>query len=192
MKKLKQLYVEFKKFITRGNVVDMAVGVVIASSFTAIVNAFSTGIIMPLINLILGGKDASTLSWVIKPVYIIDATGAEILDTANSIILDFGTLINSIFDFLLIALFLFIVIKVFNGLKNISSDLGEKTKKQAKKLAKKFQKQGISKEEAEAEALKQVSAEVAVAAPAEPPKPTTEELLTEIRDLLAKQQKTEE
>lgn len=185
MKKLKKFAQEFKAFITRGNVVDLAVAVIIGAAFSAIVTAFTNGIIMPLINWAVGGEDGlSGVITMLKPAYMLDEiTGEKIIDMANSIYIDWGTFINAIIDFLLVALVLFIIIKVFMSLQNAAKGINVKAKKRAEKLAKKLQKQGLSEEEAKAQAEAQLSAETP--APAEPPKPTTEELLAEIRDLLA-------
>ena len=111
---------EFKKFITRGNVVDMAVGVIIASAFTKIVNGFTQGIVMPFVNwivsLCVGDMEISEIVTVLKPVYQLDEAGnvTTTLDTTKSIIMNWGTLIQAIIDFLLIALVLFAILKVFN------------------------------------------------------------------------------
>lgn len=185
MKKLKKFAQEFKAFITRGNVVDLAVAVIIGAAFSAIVTAFTNGIIMPLINWAVGGEEGlSGVITMLKPAYMLDEiTGEKIIDMANSIYIDWGTFINAIIDFLLVALVLFIIIKVFMSLQNAAKGINVRAKKRAEKLAKKLQKQGMSEEEAKAQAEAQLSTETP--APAEPPKPTTEELLAEIRDLLA-------
>lgn len=83
MKAIKNLWAEFKKFITRGNVIDLAVGVVIGAAFTAIVTSLTNDIIMPLINWAVGGEEngISSLCTVLKGVYITTAwaTGCSIL-----------------------------------------------------------------------------------------------------------------
>lgn len=193
MKKIKALLAEFKAFITRGNVVDMAVAVIIGAAFGAIVTAMTNGIIKPLVDWAMSGMsgDAAGLITVLKPVYtqVPAAEGSTemvtILDKAKSIYIDWGTFIMKVIDFLIIALVLFAVIKVFMSLKNATGKAQEKAKA---RVAKKLKKQGLSEEEAQAKAEEQVAAEAA-AAPAEPPRPTTDELLTEIRDLLAAQNK---
>jgi large conductance mechanosensitive channel len=184
MKKLKKLMQEFKAFITRGNVVDMAVAVIIGAAFSAIVTALTNGIIMPLVNWACGGKDGvSGLYTVLKRVEMLDeVTGEKVLDMTNSIYIDWSTFINKIIDFILIALVLFIIIKVFMGLQNARKNADAKAKAKAEKLAAKYKKQGLSEEEAKAKADAETTAEVVEAAPAAP---TTEELLTQIRDLLA-------
>lgn len=193
MKKLKALMAEFKAFITRGNVVDMAVAVIIGAAFGAIVTAMTNGIIKPLVDWAMSGMNdgAAGLITMLKPAYmsVVDVEGVEktVIDMANSIYIDWGTLIMKIIDFLVIALVLFVIIKVFMGLKNASVNAKEKAKA---KLVKKLQKQGMNEEEAKAQADAQVAEEEAEA-PA-PAAPTTEELLTEIRDLLAARKTDEE
>ena len=188
MKKIKALLAEFKAFITRGNVVDMAVAVIIGAAFGAIVTSMTNGIIKPLVDWAVasaGGGEGVGLITMLKPGFVLDASGAatDVIDLTTSIYIDWGDFIMKIIDFLLIAIVLFIIIKVFMGLKNATTKVHDKTKA---KLAKKLQKQGMSEEEAQAQAEAQVAAE----APAEPAKPTTDELLMEIRDLLAAQQKS--
>ncbi len=192
MKKIKALLAEFKAFITRGNVVDMAVAVIIGAAFGAIVTSMTNGIIKPLVDWAVGDAAGVGLKTMLKTVYEVDelgnaimVDGAKVINWANSIYIDWGDFIMKVIDFLLIALVLFAIIKVFMGLKNATTKAQEKAKE---KVAKKLKKQGMSEEEAQAQAEAQVAAEEA-AAPAEPPKPTTDELLTEIRDLLAAQSK---
>ena len=109
-----KFFSEFKKFITRGNVVDMAVGVIVGSSFTAIVNALSNNILKPLVNWLLalafGANSISELFTVLTAVY--DADGN--LDLTQSIYIDWGTFINAIINFFLIAIVLFTIVKVIN------------------------------------------------------------------------------
>ena len=134
---MKKFFAEFKKFITRGNVLDMAVGVIVGGAFTAIVNGLSNFVIKPIINWVLAlvlGKDAlSELFTFLKVAYLpaLDADGNAIagqftteIDLANSIYIDWGSLINAIINFLLIALVLFIIVRTINNLK----ESGEKAK----------------------------------------------------------------
>lgn len=119
---MKKFFGEFKKFITRGNVVDMAVGVIVGSSFTAIVNAMSNNILKPIINWILallfGANSLSELYTFLKRATTLDDSGAEVLDLANSIYIDWGTFINAVINFLLVALVLFTIVKVFNTFRD--------------------------------------------------------------------------
>ena len=97
---MKKLLNEFKEFISRGNVIDMAVGVVIGSAFSKIVTSLVNDIIMPLVGVIIGGLDFTSLSIKIKD--------SEIL---------YGSFIQNIVDFLIIAACIFTVIKVMNKFK---------------------------------------------------------------------------
>ena len=116
---------EFKKFITRGNVVDMAVGVIVGSSFTAIVNALSNNILKPFINYLLAiafgdGALADAFTFLKKEyVYVmIDGVQAAEIDLANSIYIDWGAFINAVINFFLVAFVLFIIVKVLNNLRD--------------------------------------------------------------------------
>ena len=119
---MKKFFGEFKKFIMRGNVMDMAVGVIVGSSFTAIVNAMSNNILKPIINWILallfGANSLSDLYTFLKRVTTVDDSGAEVIDLANSIYIDWGAFINAIINFLLVALVLFTIVKLFNSLRD--------------------------------------------------------------------------
>ena len=107
MKKLKTLLQEFKAFITRGNVVDMAVAVIIGAAFNAIVTSLTNNILKPLINWAVGGGDGIGLITMLKPVTVLDAESGEyVIDMANSIYIDWGMFIMKIIDFLLVALVL--------------------------------------------------------------------------------------
>ena len=103
---MNSFFAEFKKFITRGNVLDMAVGVVVVSAFTAIVNSLVKDILNPIIGLITGGIDFSDLKIVLKP-----ASG-EVAELA----IRYGVFINAIIQFVLIAFVLFLIVKSFNKL----------------------------------------------------------------------------
>lgn len=105
MEKTKGFIAEFKKFISRGNVVDMAVGVVVGGAFTGIVNSLVKDIIMPMIGMLFGGIDFTSLKYVITP-----AEG----DVAEAAIY-YGNFIQNIVNFLLVAFAIFIVIKAMNS-----------------------------------------------------------------------------
>ena len=180
MKTLGKLWGEFKKFISRGNVLDLAVGVVIGAAFTAIVTSLTNDIIMPLINSAVGEGDLSSLCTVLKAVYLEDGT----LDMANSLVINWGNFIQAILDFILIAIVIFAIVKVINTVRDAGNKLNTlaKRERELKKRTKKFVKQGMAESDAKARAAAEIAAEVAPAAPA---KPTVEQLLAEIRDLLA-------
>ncbi len=148
---MKKFFEEFKKFITRGNVVDMAVGVIVGGAFTAIVNGLSNNILKPLINYVLFlvlGKDSLNEIYTFlhkEMVDVLDETGAVIgtqVDLAQSIYIDWGAFINAIINFFLIAIVLFIIVKVFNKFREERKELSDKigkgklTKEQKKELRK--------------------------------------------------------
>ena len=114
---MKKLWAEFKKFITRGNVIDMAVGVIVGSAFTAIVNGLSNFILKPVINwllfLIMGKDSLSNIYTILVPVN--DADG--VLDLTQSIYIDWGAFINAVINFFLVAFVLFSIVKIFNRLR---------------------------------------------------------------------------
>lgn len=128
---MRKFFAEFKKFITRGNVVDMAVGVIVGSSFTAIVNGLSNNILKPIINwllaLILGADSLSKIYTPLKPVYILDANGQPTadLDLTKSIYIDWGAFINAIINFLIVAFVLFCIVKFMNALKEKDKEFKE-------------------------------------------------------------------
>ena len=146
---MKKFFEEFKKFITRGNVVDMAVGVIVGGAFTAIVNGLSNNILKPIINYVLFlilGKDSlnDIYTFLHKEMKdVLDEAGAVIgteIDLAQSIYIDWGAFINAIINFLLIAIVLFTIVKLFNKFREERSELagklskGKLTKAQKKEL----------------------------------------------------------
>ena len=196
---MKKFFAEFKKFITRGNIVDMSVGVIVGGAFTAIVNALSNNILKPIINWVLKlalGKNSLSEIYTFFPdckVYkdILDESGNIIgqeIDLASSIYIDWGLFISAIINFLLIALVLFIIVKFINQVSSskelLKTNVNKARTKQTngKKLTKKeiqLLLEDDARIAAELEAKKIAEAE------ANKPKITTESLLQEIRDLLA-------
>ena len=199
---MKKFFGEFKKFITRGNVIDMAVGVIVGSSFTAVVNGLCNYVLKPITNWLLAmvlSKDTlAELFTVLQPAYTTDEAGLQVLDLANSIYIDWVAFINAIINFLLIAITLFTIVKVINKVRESQEALahsiseGKPTKeerREMKKLGIKFSdKAAVSAYYAE----KAKKAEEEKAAAEEKARvdrlanPTTEDLLKEIRDLLKK------
>ena len=114
-KEKKGFWKEFKEFIARGNVLDMAVGIIIGGAFTAIVNALCNNILKPIINWILaaiiGTDSLDQVYTFLRTAYTTNEAGEQIIDLANSIYIDWGTCINAIINFLLTALVLFLIIK---------------------------------------------------------------------------------
>lgn len=112
---MKKFIAEFKEFAMKGNVVDMAIGVVIGAAFGKITTSLVNDVIMPLISRITGGVDFSAWKWVLKAAEV-DETGAE---TAAEIAVNYGSFIAVVLDFLIIALVLFMVVKAVNKLRSI-------------------------------------------------------------------------
>jgi large conductance mechanosensitive channel len=98
---------EFKDFAVRGNVVDMAVGIVIGAAFGKIVSALVAGVLMPPIGVLLGGVDFSDLVLVVK----------EAVGEAPAVVISYGAFIQTVIDFTIIAFAIFMVVKGINALK---------------------------------------------------------------------------
>lgn len=139
---MKKLFKDFKDFISRGNVLDMAVGVIIGGAFGKIVTSLVNDILMPLLGLITGGVDFNSKELILSPAEY-DAAGNVIKEAAS---LKYGSFIQNIIDFLIIAICIFFFTK---ALAKVESKLKKPEPKKD-----------------------------------EPKKPTSEELLTEIRDIL--------
>lgn len=195
---MKKFFDEFKVFITRGNVIDMAVGVTVGSAFTAIVTAVSTNIIKPFINwiisLVIGANTLSECFTFLssKPADLSDPN----LDLTLYNYIDWGAFINAIINFFVIAFVLFCVVKAINTFtakqkemtaKLLEGVIGYEDKKEMKKQgiklkdkeavdayfkAKQLEADRIKAEEEEKERLEREA------------NPTTEDLLKQIRDLL--------
>ena len=137
---MKKFFNEFKTFITRGNVVDMAVGVIVGSAFTAIVNGMSNFILKPLINwllaLIFGANSLSEVFTMLKPAYDVEGN----IDLANSIYINWGEFINTVINFLIIAFVLFSIVKLINSFRDLQKNIDERidsaklTKEERKEL----------------------------------------------------------
>lgn len=106
---------EFKEFIMRGNVLDMAVGVIIATAFGKITTSLVNDVAMPAIGMLIGGIDLSQLNIVLKPA-VLDEAGAVVTEAVT---LGIGTFLTTIIDFILVALVVFCVVKVVNKMQNL-------------------------------------------------------------------------
>ncbi len=158
MKEKKSLLTEFKEFAVKGNAMALAVGTIIGAAFSTITKSVTDDLIMPLVNIFMGGADFSDakirlprMPWV-QPTFetVVDETGAEVVQEVQNY-LTYGNFISAVINFLILAFVVFMIVKGMNKL----TELGKK-----------------KEEEAPAEE------------PA-PPAPSAEEvLLTEIRDLL--------
>ena len=167
---MSKLWEEFKVFINKGNAMALAVGTIIGGAFGNITKSVTNDLIMPLVNIFMGGTDFSDakialprMPWV-EPTYetIVGADGAEIVQEVQNY-LTYGNFISAVINFLILALVVFFIVK---GMNNISEAATRK-----------------EREEAEAAAAAAAAAAAEEAAK-NPPAPTAEELLTEIRDLL--------
>ena len=145
---MKKFFAEFKEFAMRGNVMDMAVGVIIGTAFGKITTSLVNDVFMPLIGLLIGGVDLGQLNIVLKPE-VLDEAGQVVTEAVT---LGIGTFLSTVIDFVLVAFVIFLMVKTINQLHK----LGKKDKEPQEE---------------------------------EEPAPTSEELLTEIRDLLKEQQK---
>ena len=103
---------EFKEFAMRGNVMDMAIGIIIGASFGKIVSSLVNDVIMPPIGLLVGGVDFSNLIATIKPEMITEA--GEVIPAVT---LNYGIFINTVIDFLIVAVTIFAVVKIMNAMK---------------------------------------------------------------------------
>ena len=139
---MKKIINEFKAFILRGNVLDMAIGVVIAGAFGKITTSLVNDLLLPLVSWICGSRDMTALNMIVRPAEYNEA--GEVVKEA--ITLGFGSFVGTVIDFLLIAVVIFAIVKAANKVHDLTHKKEEK----------------------------------AEAAPEEPPKPTTEELLSEI------------
>ncbi len=194
---MKKFWEDFKKFITRGNVVDMAVGVAVATAFTAIVTAFTKGFITPLLALLSPfASDLTDMKWIIRPEEVSIVDGVETIVNAE-VALMWGAFVQKIIDFLIIAFALFLVMRIVSAVMSYSKKIRERA--MAALNAKKIEEEAALAEEA------RLAEEAAAAEEAEKARIAEEtrlreieeekarlrreeELLTEIRDLLRAQQ----
>ena len=139
---MKKIIEEFKTFITRGNVLDMAVGVIIATAFGKITTSLVNDVFMPLIGKLIGDMDLSELNIVLTPA-VLDEAGAEV---TPAVVMGIGTFLSAVIDFILIAFIVFLIVKGFNAAK----EKAEAKKKAAEEAAK------AAEEEAPAEPSEEI------------------------------------
>ncbi len=113
---MKKLFAEFKEFIMRGNVLDMAVGVIIATAFGKITTTLVANVITPLIAYIFNSPGTDALNITLRPEVVNEA--GEV--TQEAIVLGFGTFIGTIIDFIIIALIVFAIVKTFNKARQLA------------------------------------------------------------------------
>lgn len=123
MAEKKGFFAEFKEFVARGNVVDMAVGIIVGGLFTAIVNSFVKDILNPILGLLVGGTDFGALKIVLK----------QATETTEELAIRYGNLIQNIIQFLLTAFVLFLLVRSINRMKEKAEAL--KKAEEAKEAA---------------------------------------------------------
>ena len=111
---MKKFMQEFKEFAMRGNVLDMAIGVVIGGAFGKITTSLVNDVFMPLVGLLIGGVDLAKLDIVLKPA-VLDEAGEV---AKEAVTLGFGTFLSTILDFVLVALCIFLMIKAINKFRD--------------------------------------------------------------------------
>ena len=169
----KSLWAEFKEFINKGNAMALAVGTIIGGAFGNITKSVTNDLIMPIVNIFLGGTDFSDakialprMPWVeAKYETVVNAEGVEVVQEIRNY-LTYGNFISAVINFLIMALVVFFIVKGMNALTEAAK------RKEREEAA------------AAAAAAAAKAAEEAAKNPPAPPAPTTEELLTQIRDLL--------
>ena len=124
---MKKLISEFKAFIMRGNVLDMAIGVVIAGAFGKITTSLVNDLILPLVSWICGTRDMTALNILVRPAVYNEA--GEVVREA--ITLGFGSFVGTVIDFLLIALVVFAIVKVANKAHDLAHKKEETTEEAA-------------------------------------------------------------
>ena len=168
-KEKKGFWKEFKEFITRGNILDMAVGIIVGGAFTAIVNALCNNILKPIVNwilaLILGTDSLSEVYTFLTTAYTTDETGAQVIDLANSIYIDWGTFINAIINFLLIAIVLFLIIKALMRVQKMRDEAKAAIEEAQKKAEEEKAAKKAAEEETSAAAAGVAAADATAAAP---------------------------
>lgn len=183
---MKKLLNEFQAFISRGNVMDLAVAVIIGAAFSKIVDSLVKDIVNPILGVVVGRPDFTNLFWVLKapPADYAGPYTYEALVKAGATVFGYGAFLTTVIQFLLMAWAIFILIKMVNAARakiasaaeHVLVDKEAKAKAEAQAAAQKAEAEKLEaqkKEAAAAEAQKKASAENA-------------ELLREIRDLLAK------
>ena len=138
---------EFRDFIAKGNVMDLAVGIIIGAAFTAIVNSLVADIINPILGLLIGGVDFSNLYYVMSGS-VPEGAGLQTAKDAGAAVFAYGAFLTAVIEFLIVAFVVFLLVKGVNRIKDRAMRKGQEV-------------------------------------PSAPKGPTQEELLTDIRNLLA-------
>lgn len=182
---MKKFFRDFKAFVTRGNVVDLAVAVIIGAAFGKIITSLVNDVIMPLISLLVGGVSVADWKWVIS-----EAVYENGILVAAENALHYGAFLQTIIDFLIISFFVFLVIKLLMQAQKGFAHLGEEIGASKRKEKKTLMQQGYTAKEAKriigakAEAAAIEAKRIEAEKKEEEKKNSTEALLKEIRDLL--------
>lgn len=142
-KKSRAFWTDFKKFAAKGNIIDLAIAVVIGTAFNKIVSSLVSCIITPLTSMLLPTGDLASLKWVLKPA--IEANEEAGIDAVAEVSVTYGTFLQSAIDFFVIALTMFVVLKIYMKLK-------EAFRSREKAEAEKRAKEVAERKKAEAEA----------------------------------------
>ena len=186
---MKKFFREFKKFITKGNVVDLAVAVIIGAAFNKIVSSLVADIITPLISLATGNVDFTELKYVLRPA----------TETLSELSINYGQFIQYIIDFLIIGLTVFIIVRLFAKFKdsidfnlNMTKNVQEKFNKneELNEIEKKWYKRFKKKYPDKAPKTLEEQANVVVEEPKKPEPTETERLLGEILNELKSKKKS--
>lgn len=195
---MKKFFADFKKFISRGNIVDMAIGVIVGNAFSAIVKAFTDKVIMPLINFLLslGGDNGLESAYsFLKKVHAEDGS----VDLTKSIYIDWGAFITAILNFFIIAMTLFIILKVAMKSRQMINEFttkiskGKPTEEERKVLKErgfKYTEDRKAYKEALIAYRKEVAEKKALEEANKPLIETDLSVLKDIRDLLKSQAET--
>lgn len=119
---MQKLIKDFKEFAVKGNLIDLAIGIIIGTAFNKIVSALVEHVIMPPFGLVFGEKGMAQYKWVLREA-TTDASGAILND---AVILTYGIFLQACLDFIIVAFTIFVVIRVFNRLRNKAEDESEK------------------------------------------------------------------
>ena len=159
---MKKFFEEFKAFAMRGNVIDLAVGMIIGSAFGKITSSLVNDVIMPAVSMLMGGVDFTQWKLVLKEAVMEMGADGVMVEKSAEIAVKYGNLIAVIVDFIILAFAIFCMVKAINTVRAKAEALKKKEEEEA--------------------------AAAAAATPPAPPAPSAEEvLLTEIRDLLKAQ-----
>ena len=143
-KKKSSFFKDFKAFITKGNILDLAVAVVIGGAFNAIITALVNNILMPIVGLFTGKASLADLDvWIKAPTYVTDENGEFVLENGKKVIeagtgaghIEYGLFLQAIVNFLIIALTIFIIVRVFRASQERLAFREKEKAEEAKKIA---------------------------------------------------------